>query len=413
MTGICKIHKMSCSQTDNVNANVDINVNINTEENIENVSNNENCVCDTNNVLNSCGNSKDGISDKETSIQNDSNSPEKSKVQISEHVTYSETSVSSSPSNSKKSKDRKSVKISEGHTNSDNDVSNLSNSSEEFKVKKSVRISDGNLKKDNRVSNLSNNSEKSKVRKSIRFSDEDTSSSKNGFVNSSEASKCSRQSKVSKNELNSFNNENSDLDILWNDFENSKEIKSLRVSEDDSVITASTSVRTDDEVFSPSGHEKPPNKIKTDHKVKFSDTRKEVISSPVTESSPETVSEVIIVSSPPLGIWPLKRSASLESRDNPFLPGGELDLETEELLKRATIIRDRFSLDERNLQNKSDNKTKMSSQSQEDGSLQMEAQTVIEESISPKSANASHTTPNNKQKQNGKLEDSKRIAGIC
>lgn len=154
-------------------------------------------------------------------------------------------------------------------------------------------------------------------------------------------------------------------------------------------------------------HEKPPNKIKTDHKVKFSDTRKEVISSPVTESSPETVSEVIIVSSPPLGIWPLKRSASLESRDNPFLPGGELDLETEELLKRATIIRDRFSLDERNLQNKSDNKTKMSSQSQEDGSLQMEAQTVIEESISPKSANASHTTPNNKQKQNGKLEDSK------
>ncbi|GFR68058.1 hypothetical protein ElyMa_000267200 [Elysia marginata] len=37
---------------------------------------------------------------------------------------------------------------------------------------------------------------------------------------------------------------------------------------------------------------------------------------------------------------------SLESRDNPFLPGGELSKEAEDLLSRATIIRDNFYLNE-------------------------------------------------------------------
>ncbi|KAK6188119.1 hypothetical protein SNE40_004370 [Patella caerulea] len=45
------------------------------------------------------------------------------------------------------------------------------------------------------------------------------------------------------------------------------------------------------------------------------------------------------------GGWPLRRSASLESRDNPFLPGSPLAKETDDLLKRATIIRDKFYLD--------------------------------------------------------------------
>ncbi|CAL1531145.1 unnamed protein product [Lymnaea stagnalis] len=44
--------------------------------------------------------------------------------------------------------------------------------------------------------------------------------------------------------------------------------------------------------------------------------------------------------------WPLKRSQSLESRDNPFLPGGDLSREAEDLLRRATIIRDNFYLNE-------------------------------------------------------------------
>ena len=36
----------------------------------------------------------------------------------------------------------------------------------------------------------------------------------------------------------------------------------------------------------------------------------------------------------------------MESRDNPFLPGGELSKEADDLLKRATIIRDQFLLEE-------------------------------------------------------------------
>ncbi|KAK7100568.1 uncharacterized protein [Littorina saxatilis] len=37
---------------------------------------------------------------------------------------------------------------------------------------------------------------------------------------------------------------------------------------------------------------------------------------------------------------------SLESRDNPFLPGGDLSKEAEELLKKATIVRDKFYLNQ-------------------------------------------------------------------
>jgi len=44
------------------------------------------------------------------------------------------------------------------------------------------------------------------------------------------------------------------------------------------------------------------------------------------------------------GQWPLKRSQSIDSRDNPFLPGGDLRKEAEDILSRATIIRDTFTL---------------------------------------------------------------------
>ncbi|GFN94106.1 hypothetical protein PoB_002061200 [Plakobranchus ocellatus] len=41
-----------------------------------------------------------------------------------------------------------------------------------------------------------------------------------------------------------------------------------------------------------------------------------------------------------------EKEIHLESRDNPFLPGGELSKEAEDLLSRATIIRDNFYLNE-------------------------------------------------------------------
>ncbi|XP_041360021.1 uncharacterized protein LOC121376255 isoform X7 [Gigantopelta aegis] len=40
------------------------------------------------------------------------------------------------------------------------------------------------------------------------------------------------------------------------------------------------------------------------------------------------------------------KTTRMESRDNPFLPGGELSKEADDLLKRATIIRDQFLLEE-------------------------------------------------------------------
>lgn len=39
---------------------------------------------------------------------------------------------------------------------------------------------------------------------------------------------------------------------------------------------------------------------------------------------------------------------SVSSRDNPFLPGGDLRKEADELLSKATIIRDTFILNEKN-----------------------------------------------------------------
>ncbi|XP_052274157.1 uncharacterized protein LOC127874082 isoform X2 [Dreissena polymorpha] len=44
------------------------------------------------------------------------------------------------------------------------------------------------------------------------------------------------------------------------------------------------------------------------------------------------------------GSWPLKRSQSIDSRDNPFLPGGNLSKEADEILSKAKIIRDTFIL---------------------------------------------------------------------
>ncbi|KAL4236904.1 hypothetical protein ACF0H5_005290 [Mactra antiquata] len=52
------------------------------------------------------------------------------------------------------------------------------------------------------------------------------------------------------------------------------------------------------------------------------------------------------------GEWPLKRSQSVNSQDNPFLPGGNLSKEADEILSKATIIRDTFILTEENKTNK-------------------------------------------------------------
>uniref|UniRef100_A0A0B6ZIF2 Uncharacterized protein n=1 Tax=Arion vulgaris TaxID=1028688 RepID=A0A0B6ZIF2_9EUPU len=65
--------------------------------------------------------------------------------------------------------------------------------------------------------------------------------------------------------------------------------------------------------------------------------------------------------------WPLTRTDSLESRDNPFLPGGELSRETEDLLSRATIVRDNFFLNENEKQALRDQQQQLQHQQQMSG----------------------------------------------
>ncbi|XP_061175492.1 uncharacterized protein LOC133184431 isoform X4 [Saccostrea echinata] len=88
---------------------------------------------------------------------------------------------------------------------------------------------------------------------------------------------------------------------------------------------------------------------------------------------------------------------SLESRDNPFKPDGELCKEAEDILKRATIVRDTFILN--------DNSEKDTSKTSKDSSNG--AQPILEESISQTKVNESQSSPVSIQpKQNG-VEDKK------
>lgn len=92
---------------------------------------------------------------------------------------------------------------------------------------------------------------------------------------------------------------------------------------------------------------------------------------------------------------------SLESRDNPFIPGGSLDQEAADILKRATIIRDQFIL--------SDNEDENSAvdikenNSDENNTCQDSKADITEETILPQSVNSTQALP--ETKQNGKLEE--------
>lgn len=95
------------------------------------------------------------------------------------------------------------------------------------------------------------------------------------------------------------------------------------------------------------------------------------------------------------------REGSLESRDNPFKPDGELCKEAEDILKRATIIRDKFILNEN--REKGASKTSLKDAANGDSPLQA----VQEENISQTTVNQSKSSPVSIQpKQNG-VEDKK------
>ncbi|XP_060077856.1 uncharacterized protein LOC132557376 isoform X2 [Ylistrum balloti] len=121
------------------------------------------------------------------------------------------------------------------------------------------------------------------------------------------------------------------------------------------------------------------------------------------QPSPTTYSEVIILDSIPPGPWPIKRSASLESRDNPFVPGSDLCKEAEEILQKATIIRDRFILRDEAVDTP-DGEVTSETQSQPNSPGNGKDCSVVEEALSPQTSAPVNTAP--KARQNGKIDDS-------
>ncbi|XP_064606419.1 uncharacterized protein LOC135471223 isoform X2 [Liolophura sinensis] len=109
----------------------------------------------------------------------------------------------------------------------------------------------------------------------------------------------------------------------------------------------------------------------------------------------------------------LRRQPSTESRDNPFIPDGELSKETDELLKRATIVRDKFYLDQQERKAKGLDST---------DNVNVEKSPVQESVVAPVSAQPAHAHAKSSQpacaevkprmRENGRVEDSVSPEGI-
>ena len=106
---------------------------------------------------------------------------------------------------------------------------------------------------------------------------------------------------------------------------------------------------------------------------------------------------------------------SLESRDNPFLPGGDLSREAEELLSKATIVRDKFFLEQQERQNllsaqgllEGVDAPAEAGYDATDGTLPNAGNTpaLLEERISPTFASKAEAAPEAHPRENGKAGD--------
>ncbi|VDI69632.1 Hypothetical predicted protein [Mytilus galloprovincialis] len=142
------------------------------------------------------------------------------------------------------------------------------------------------------------------------------------------------------------------------------------------------------------------------NKVTFCDTPKDNTPPKASEQSVEqtiTYSEILILDSPPAGHKNIKRTPSLESRDNPFVPGGSLDQEASDILKRATIIRDQFILSEHRKysdieQNPAPENTEV--RNDVNNTCENSNKDIVEETILQQSTNSTQALP--ETKLNGK-----------
>ncbi|CAC5419598.1 unnamed protein product [Mytilus coruscus] len=100
---------------------------------------------------------------------------------------------------------------------------------------------------------------------------------------------------------------------------------------------------------------------------------------------------------------------SLESRDNPFVPGGSLDQEASDILKRATIIRDQFILSEQRKysdieQNPAPENTEI--RNEVNNTSENLNKAIIDETILQQSTNSSQALPETKLNGKTVLTDS-------
>lgn len=128
-------------------------------------------------------------------------------------------------------------------------------------------------------------------------------------------------------------------------------------------------------------------------------------------TSTEEESTVIHPSSDPTdsppGHWPLKRSQSVDSRDNPFLPGGDLSKEAEEILSRATIIRDKFILKDNERNQEQISLSSPTKPNPEEPKQEVESNALpVEETVSAEVANMAESVPNARVKENGQITES-------
>ena len=102
---------------------------------------------------------------------------------------------------------------------------------------------------------------------------------------------------------------------------------------------------------------------------------------------------------------------SVDSRENPFLPGGDLSREADDILARAKIVRDTFILE---VGSADSSPTKVPERIQDDTKCEKpanhsgedEQKTLINETITPEKARNAETTPiaDTRPKENGQID---------
>ena len=98
---------------------------------------------------------------------------------------------------------------------------------------------------------------------------------------------------------------------------------------------------------------------------------------------------------------------SVDSRDNPFLPGGDLEKEAEEILSRATIIRDKFILKDTDKVKSEHNPSSSHAKFESNAVPEVGSNALpVEETVTAEVNKMAESVPNARPKVNGQVTES-------